>query len=290
MRSNRNAIPLLAILALAAACSGEVDSTGGDGATTTDGTTGDGGTAIDGVIGSDGSDPGRCGQLVAIVRDFKAHDDGNGHPDFENVNRDEPGYTFDTGAAQWTHDPDPYLDTSLDAEGKPKYLLGASNSPEDTIHGETAFSQWYRDVDQVNMRFEVPIADQDPADDRFLFDAASLPGGQFFPIDERGFGNEGRAHNYHFTTELRGTFRYRGGEQFTFSGDDDVYVFVNGKLALDIGGVHGVQTGTIDFDAIAGWLGIAQDNEYEIVLFHAERHTTRSNFRFETSIRCLVIN
>ena len=34
---------------------------------------------------------------------------------------------------------------------------------------------------------------------------------------------------------------------FAFSGDDDVWVFIDGKLALDVGGAHGKVTGTLDF-------------------------------------------
>lgn len=293
MSSSRSSA-ILAVLLCAhlAACSGD-GSTGhtGDGSTQGDGQNplGDGFTADALNPYGDAIVPPRCGELVAIVRDFKAWADGDGHEDFENVNANEPDYDFSSGSPQWTDNRDAYLDTTLDAEGKPKYLLGDRESPAGSIHGEAGYSQWYRDVAGVNMRFEVPIVDQDPSADRFLFDSDALPGGQFFPIDDQGFGNQGNEHNFHFTTELRGTFRYNGGEVFTFSGDDDVYVFVNNKLALDIGGVHGAQSATIDFDAIADWLGIVPGGNYSLALFHAERHTVKSNFRFETSIRCFTV-
>jgi fibro-slime domain-containing protein len=109
----------------------------------------------------------------------------------------------------------------------------------------------------------------------------------FFPLDGQAFGNQGRNHNFHFTTEIHATFKYRGGERFTFTGDDDVFIFVNKKLALDLGGVHPEQNATIDFDAQAAALGIKVGNSYAFDAFHAERHTTESNFRMETSIECL---
>jgi fibro-slime domain-containing protein len=47
-----------------------------------------------------------------------------------------------------------------------------------------------------------------------------------------------------------------------------------------------VEAGTIDFDAQAAELGIEPGGSYSMDIFHAERHTTASNFRFETNISC----
>ncbi len=70
---------------------------------------------------------------------------------------------------------------------------------------------------------------------------------------------------------------------------NDVFVFVNNRLALDLGGVHGVEEGTIDFDGQVSDLGITLDEVYRLDVFHAERHTSQSNFRIETSIDCLGV-
>ena len=123
---------------------------------------------------------------------------------------------------------------------------------------------------------------------------------QFFPLTGRGYNALGQEplrsacgnpdpQSFHFTSEVRYWFEYQGDEVLEFLGDDDVWVFVNRKLALDLGGVHGAQSKTIDFDAQASALGISTGNTYQLDVFHAERHTTQSNFRIETSIDCLVV-
>lgn len=220
-----------------------------------------------GGSGSDGGDTppdaASCGEIIATLRDFKAE-----HPDFEDTTATDRGLVRE----------------DLGADGKPVYAH-AGVSPAGTVSGPASFDQWYRDVPNVNLTFSVPLTLVEGPTGTFTFED-----NEFFPLDGMGFPNtEVQGHNFHFTTEIHGTFTYRGGEVFTFTGDDDVFIFVNDKLALDLGGVHAVQEATIDFDQMAGALGITTGNTYKIDVFHAERHTGASNFKMTTTIDCLVV-
>jgi fibro-slime domain-containing protein len=211
-----------------------------------------------GAGGPDAAPSASCGMLMATMRDFK--DD---HPDMEKTIETVKGL----------------VKAELGADDKPVYApMGATA----VTAGAASFDQWYRDVPGVNMKFTIPLPLAQTSPGNFAYSNAA-----FFPLDDRGFGNQGRNHNFHFTTEIHATFKYRGGERFTFTGDDDVFVFVNKKLAIDLGGVHPPQSATIDFDAQRAALGLTVGGVYSFDAFHAERHTVQSNFRIETSIDCL---
>ena len=224
------------------------DLTASTGGSTTGGSssTGDGGSSTTG-------EPVQCGlQLKATIRDFKL-----GHPDFE---------TYCCGLVQGLVKPD------LGADKKP--VFNQVGNPKMLTDAPT-FNQWYNNVPDINQSTQIvlDLMEIQPG-------VYSYQNNNFFPIDNMLFGNQGNNHNFHFTTEIHSSFTYSGGEQFTFTGDDDVWVFINKKLVIDIGGVHGNSPGTIDLDT----LGLSMGNTYSLDVFHAERHTTQSNFRIDTTI------
>lgn len=125
----------------------------------------------------------------------------------------------------------------------------------------------------------------------------------FFPFNETSTGSSGVTYNYGFGTKIEFNFRLtedrtvlaedpssRTGTKevpitFEFSGDDDVWVFIDGKLALDVGGAHGRVTGNLNFkdktatvshvkaSAADGIQGAKQTSNFEIQGENSSIHT-----------------
>ena len=191
--------------------------------------------------------------LEARVRDFR-----DAHPDFEAAIGDDRGMVAEL----------------LGPDGKPVY-----RGPTPTTNGRERFDEWYRDVTGVNLGRDLALELRGSGDGLFAFSDTT-----FFPIDGELFGNEGRDHNFHFTLEAETRFVYEGGEVFRFRGDDDVFVFINGRLAIDLGGVHATQEATVELDALTESHGLRRGERYPLKLFFAERHTSGSSFTVETTL------
>jgi fibro-slime domain-containing protein len=293
------------VLLTSVACSGDPDASGGrapvgvhngssgaGGAVAGKAVGGTGGTGVAGSFGNSTSPPPQlpaldadagvdagvtkvrrdgCGTLKIVVRDFSPAT----HPDFERAAFSlENIFSIGQGEKMLVK---PQLEM-----GFPAYAFPGT-SPGDNVQSPMSFYQWYVDDPSVNMRFEITLPFTEVSPGRFVYDSAA-----FFPIDDMGFGNEGNPHNYHFTTEARTEFTYAGGESFTFRGDDDLWMFVNGQLVIDLGGLHGPLEATVDLDAEASHLGLVLGETYPMDIFHAERHTIDSNYRIETNIDCFV--
>ncbi|HEY5961517.1 MAG TPA: fibro-slime domain-containing protein, partial [Polyangiaceae bacterium] len=91
----------------------------------------------------------------------------------------------------------------------------------------------------------------------------------------------GKMRNFYFTSEVRYLFRYTGAGTLAFYGDDDVWVFINGKLALDLGAPHMRLQGSVNIDATK--FDLEKDKIYEIAVFHADRHPRDSNYQLTLS-------
>lgn len=147
-------------------------------------------------------------------------------------------------------------------------------------------------------------------------DSSGTAGGYgFFPFNENTTAASGKNYNYGFGTKLEIKFRLTedgkilgndGTEVpiiFEFAGDDDVWVFIDGKLALDVGGAHGRVEGWLDFSekkatvdhvkkSAAGiegngdspkettfTLNGAYEDEHTLTMFYMERGMWESNMK-----------
>jgi fibro-slime domain-containing protein len=162
---------------------------------------------------------------------------------------------------------------TLGADGKPVYAYGGATVG--SIHGSTSFNQWYNGGTYGVDKKDYAITLNPVGGGIYSFQSTA-----FFPIDGQLLGNQGLAHNYHFTYEIHTQFTYMPGQTFGFTGDDDVWVFINKQLVIDLGGIHAAENGSVNLDT----LGLTAGNSYAFDFFFAERHTTESNLKIQTSI------
>lgn len=80
--------------------------------------------------------------------------------------------------------------------------------------------------------------------------------------------------------ELHTKFTYDKGAKFNFKGHDDVWVFIDNELVVDLGGIHDIGAKNVDLDT----LSLIEGMSYTLDFFYAERHCCASNFVLSTSI------
>lgn len=194
-----------------------------------------------------------CHTFLGTIRDFSFE-----HPNFESaVGGLETGIVL----------PD------LGLDGTPEFneLTAAL-----TVTDAADFFDWYHDTD-ANLSDEFGITLDETSPGVYTF---AEP--EFFPIDDELLGNEGNPHNYHFTVQASMPFVYEPGQYLDVLADDDLWVFIDGKLAIDLGGTHPAVAGSVDIDT----LGLTAGETYQIDLFYAERHTTDAQLHLETNVEC----
>ena len=261
------------------------------------------------AVADPGDEPQAQMQLTGSVRDFRERTVTMGHPDFE-VTPDHgykvycgnvATYLGADGKPVFTGQGRKVVENWRDAANRPicYYIAEKYPAPGDVagkwgafdtggIESAESFDSWFNDTPGLNMSALLTITLVRQTDGTYLFDNSLDPDyadlGGFFPIEDKLFGNPGGYpdRNFHFTFELHGDFEYDAntGQVFKFSGDDDVWVFIDGELVIDLGGVHSSSEQYIDLDR----LGLEPGGSYRLDFFFAERHRTQSNFQIVTNL------
>ncbi len=226
---------------------------------------------------------GSCGfNLAATVRDFSQT-----HPDFQ---AEVSGGLFKG-----------MVDSILGPDSKPRI---GSNPFE-----QSAFEEWFNTVPGTNAETCVDLPMSKTNDGLWEFDSYNTPSHGYFPIDDfneiapeerftstytdrvTGQGVEDPdPHNFHFCLEMHANFVYtpgldgKEGQTFMFEGDDDVWVFIDNKLVIDLGGIHGASRDRLVLDDVAGGYGWNAGDTLPFDFFFCERHTTASNLWIKSSI------
>lgn len=208
------------------------------------------------------SKTGQCflTRLAATIRDFS-----ESHPAFEES---------DCGVVK------NMVQDTLDNQRKPIAFPGAEKCQNGTL------KEWFRDVPGTNYSAcrDIPL-ELNPGDGLYTYHNNS-----YFPIDDidstldtfnvKYKADDGKMHNFYFCLESHAVFEYRKGQKFDFIGDDDVWVYINGKLAVDLGGVHVAETASVDLST----LGLTEGHTYPFDFFFCERRQTASDMLITTSM------
>lgn len=134
---------------------------------------------------------------------------------------------------------------------------------------------------------------------RSIYEDDSVTAKQFYPIDGLGYdailgdttdkandsgSNRPEHPNGNYALRGEAQFIYRDDLYFEFSGDDDVYMYINGVLALDLGGAHGICTKRVNLKDVAQQCHLTEGEVATFTFFYMERNSDASNFKIETNM------
>jgi fibro-slime domain-containing protein len=246
-----------------------------------------------------GEDPmweGECSyELKAVVRDFS-----EAHPDFYTSANESSCEGLQRGRVEYV----------LGADGTPIRSAGDTCTQN--------FEEWFHDVPDVNHGACVDIPMGKTGEGHWEYNSLNEPSANFVPIDDFNNFNEtytscyveprneseldlmnpedvggdsfnwytdaaysrNGLHNFHFCMETHADFIYKTGQTFFVRGDDDIWVYINNQLVIDLGGMHVPLPSGVDLDT----LGLIDGQRYSFDLFMCERIPCGSNLKINSSL------
>lgn len=202
-----------------------------------------------------------------------------------------------------------YLSSGCTFDCSPSPGSGGTGAAFDPIY----FAEWFVESPGENVHIPLALVLNETSPGLFSFKRATLDS-MFFPINARGWGTDiaqliqfvapngpdpapgycrngsencppnATRLNFNFVMEIHAEFVYSDpNATFSFTGDDDVYLFLNNKLVLDLGGLHPPRSASIRLGNLTN-AGMQIGKRYNFDFFLSERHFSGSNCEFTTTI------